>query len=276
MCALLLLDAVVDAAVARRTVCVGVVTQRRPAIHTVVFLALVRCAVAHNSPTPPATPQEKDHAITLEALDVLGEVMARYGTLLAAQHKDLQDTLLRQLAHSRPAVRKRAIGALGVWCQPLHRCSMGGCRVRSQSGQMLHWIYMHCGLHASTRPRSVKDRVRDCARRAVRKRCLKPIAQHCRACHCITAARLVPVEADQLFTSLMETLIDRLRNSADDEATQTCVQCITAIKYAISFCELARNRAWYGKGWRPYLAVVQGGRRVHTIGAIATQGHTPH
>ena len=40
--------------------------------------------------------------------------MARYGTLLASQHKDLQDTLLRQLTHSRPAVRKRAIAALGV------------------------------------------------------------------------------------------------------------------------------------------------------------------
>lgn len=44
-------------------------------------------------------------------------------------------------------------------------------------------------------------------------------------------ARLVPVESDQLFTALIDVLIDQLKNCQDDGALQTYIQCIVAIKY---------------------------------------------
>lgn len=63
--------------------------------------------------------QEKDQGTTLEALDVMAEVLARYGSLLSSQHVLIQDTLLKQLRHTRPAVRKRAIHALGMCRWPV-------------------------------------------------------------------------------------------------------------------------------------------------------------
>jgi hypothetical protein len=44
----------------------------------------------------------------------------------------------------------------------------------------------------------------------------------------------VPVENDQLFTSLLTTLVDRLRNDTDDELLQATIQAITAITYVTS------------------------------------------
>jgi hypothetical protein len=57
---------------------------------------------------------------------------------------------------------------------------------------------------------------------------------------CANAARLVPVENDQLFTSLLTTLVDRLRNDTDDELLQGTIQAITAITYVPSLA----NRPW--------------------------------
>lgn len=45
------------------------------------------------------------------------------------------------------------------------------------------------------------------------------------------SAFLVPVESDQLFTSLVEYLIGTLKSGGDDAVIQTSLQCITAIKY---------------------------------------------
>lgn len=43
----------------------------------------------------------------------------------------------------------------------------------------------------------------------------------------------MPVENDQLFTSLLAMLIDRLRNDSDDELLQATIQAITAITYVL-------------------------------------------
>eukprot|EP00124_Ichthyophonus_hoferi_P003647 Ihof_evm2s330 gene=Ihof_evmTU2s330 len=50
--------------------------------------------------------------VQMEALDIMGELLGRYGNNMAANHKSIQVAMTTKLMHARPAMRKRAIGAL--------------------------------------------------------------------------------------------------------------------------------------------------------------------
>ena len=49
----------------------------------------------------------------LEALDILADLLTRFGSLLVTFHKAIREALLPQLTSPRLAVRKRTIQALG-------------------------------------------------------------------------------------------------------------------------------------------------------------------
>lgn len=50
----------------------------------------------------------------MDTLDVVAEVLARYGSqLTSSEHEDIQQHLLPLLAHPRPALRKRTTVAIG-------------------------------------------------------------------------------------------------------------------------------------------------------------------
>ena len=52
-------------------------------------------------------------SVQLEALDILGDLLSRFGGLLLSYHQSIQAALLPQLTSARLAVRKRTIIALG-------------------------------------------------------------------------------------------------------------------------------------------------------------------
>jgi len=61
--------------------------------------------------------------VQLEALDILGDLLSRFGPILNQYHALLLDALLPQLNSSRQAVRKRTVVALGhlsVSCGSAH------------------------------------------------------------------------------------------------------------------------------------------------------------
>ena len=57
--------------------------------------------------------QQEDVSVQLEALDILGDLLSRFGSLLVQFHPNLVDALSPQLKSPRLAVRKRAIICLG-------------------------------------------------------------------------------------------------------------------------------------------------------------------
>ena len=56
--------------------------------------------------------QQDDVSVQLEALDILGDLLSRFGGLLISFHPSIQQSLLPQLASPRLAVRKRSIIAI--------------------------------------------------------------------------------------------------------------------------------------------------------------------
>ncbi|GAB1606379.1 cullin-associated NEDD8-dissociated protein 1 [Argonauta hians] len=56
---------------------------------------------------------KEDVSVQLEALDILGDLLSRFGGLLINFHSTILQSLLPQLSSSRLAVRKRAIVAIG-------------------------------------------------------------------------------------------------------------------------------------------------------------------
>ncbi|XP_028513482.1 cullin-associated NEDD8-dissociated protein 1 [Exaiptasia diaphana] len=60
-----------------------------------------------------AIAKSTDVSVQLEALDILGDLLSRFGGLLVSYHPSIQASLLPQLKSPRLAVRKRAIIALG-------------------------------------------------------------------------------------------------------------------------------------------------------------------
>ena len=60
-----------------------------------------------------AIAQQNDVSVQLEALDILGDLLSRFGSLLVQFHPNLVDALSPQLKSPRLAVRKRAIICLG-------------------------------------------------------------------------------------------------------------------------------------------------------------------
>lgn len=60
-----------------------------------------------------AISKQEDVSVQLEALDILGDLLCRFGGLLVNFHPLIKDALLPQLASPRLAVRKRSITAIG-------------------------------------------------------------------------------------------------------------------------------------------------------------------
>lgn len=59
-----------------------------------------------------AISKQEDVSVQLEALDILSDLLSRFGSLLVTFHPSIQQALLPQLASPRLAVRKRAIIAI--------------------------------------------------------------------------------------------------------------------------------------------------------------------
>lgn len=57
-------------------------------------------------------PKAGDVSVKLEALDILADILLRYGALMAPFHAQVEETLMPELASARLAVRKRAMVAL--------------------------------------------------------------------------------------------------------------------------------------------------------------------
>ena len=67
--------------------------------------------------------QSLNQYVLLEGLDILGDLVHRYGVLLTSYHQQLQESLIPLLMDPRPvSVRKRAYMAL---CE-LGACTMSG------------------------------------------------------------------------------------------------------------------------------------------------------
>lgn len=60
-----------------------------------------------------AVTKQEDVSVQLEALDILSDLLSRFGGLLVSFHLSIQQALLPQLSSPRLAVRKRAIIAIG-------------------------------------------------------------------------------------------------------------------------------------------------------------------
>ena len=56
-----------------------------------------------------AIAQQKDVSVQLEALDILGDLLSRFGGLLIQFHPNLLEALQPQLKSPRLAVRKRLV-----------------------------------------------------------------------------------------------------------------------------------------------------------------------
>ncbi|XP_064480368.1 cullin-associated NEDD8-dissociated protein 1-like [Ornithodoros turicata] len=69
-----------------------------------------------------AVARQEDVSVQLEALDILGDLLARFGALLMPYQLAVQESLLPQLASPRLAVRKRSIAAIGYLVMS---CSQG-------------------------------------------------------------------------------------------------------------------------------------------------------
>ncbi|XP_046857896.1 cullin-associated NEDD8-dissociated protein 1-like [Xenia sp. Carnegie-2017] len=57
--------------------------------------------------------KSSDVSVLLEALDILGDLLSKYGGLLVSFHQSIEQSLFTQLKSARLAVRKRSIIALG-------------------------------------------------------------------------------------------------------------------------------------------------------------------
>ncbi|XKL68842.1 hypothetical protein PGB90_006611 [Kerria lacca] len=62
--------------------------------------------------------KQEDMSVQLEALDILADLLPRFGSNLSAYHGEILESLLPQLSSSRQAVRKRAIVALSHFVVP--------------------------------------------------------------------------------------------------------------------------------------------------------------
>lgn len=94
-----------------------VITELPPSSTT---LAASICKKITNRLTNAISKQE-DVPVQLEALDILGDLLSRFGGLLVSFHTTIKQALLPQLASPRLAVRKRAIIAIGhlvMSCSP--------------------------------------------------------------------------------------------------------------------------------------------------------------
>nr|CAG4644545.1 EOG090X00HY [Leptodora kindtii] len=64
--------------------------------------------------------KQEDVSVQLEALDILADLLSRFGSLLVSFHPAILEALLPQLASPRLAVRKRTIQALGHLVMSCH------------------------------------------------------------------------------------------------------------------------------------------------------------
>ena len=67
-------------------------------------------AIPTSPPAPPPPHQTTDVSVQLEALDILADLLCRFGSLLVSYHASILEALLPQLCSPRLAVRKRSVG----------------------------------------------------------------------------------------------------------------------------------------------------------------------
>lgn len=82
--------------------------------------------------------QQEDVSVQLEALDIVADLLARFGNVLSTYHTNILNALLPQLCSQRQAVRKRTIAAcsnLVLSCNNTCYCSLIEHLYRGLSGK---------------------------------------------------------------------------------------------------------------------------------------------
>ena len=74
--------------------------------------------------------------VTNECLDILNEIITKYGSLMTQQHAQLTGALLPLLDDRRSPMRKRAIGCLGE--SGRFTASLTGCLVSCKQSHCVH------------------------------------------------------------------------------------------------------------------------------------------
>eukprot|EP01135_Chromosphaera_perkinsii_P001602 Nk52_evm72s207 gene=Nk52_evmTU72s207 len=98
----------------------------------------------------PALSSNASEAIVLEALDILGDALERFGSLFVHRFSVIQEILLSHLSHSRLAVRKRAAIALGHLCSHANENSLNNVfsflcsKLEQQLPPSICRAYIHC------------------------------------------------------------------------------------------------------------------------------------
>lgn len=93
--------------------------------------------------------QQEDVSVQLEALDIVADLLARFGSVLATYHGPILNALLPQLCSQRQAVRKRTITA----CSNL----VLSCNL-TLYGKLIDHLYVHIqeGLHNSSNSTQIR------------------------------------------------------------------------------------------------------------------------
>eukprot|EP00047_Mylnosiga_fluctuans_P004072 m.232562 g.232562 ORF g.232562 m.232562 type:complete len:1239 (+) comp12377_c0_seq1:72-3788(+) len=143
---------------------------------------------------------QDDVAVALEALDVLNDLLNRFGRTIASDHAALQTKFLDLLKHKRPPVRKRATACLA---------SLAGVATPALSATLVQTL-----LDSLSKKQSKAD-----MRTLVQ--CVGSISQKCSEC----------------ILGRIELLADAVTTAAaiegDDELRETCLQALEAL------CKLA-------------------------------------
>lgn len=78
--------------------------------HQFVFLLFVHCVISSTFlERSHLLFQQEDVSVQLEALDILADLLSRFGGLLLSFHATILEALLPQLSSPRQAVRKRYV-----------------------------------------------------------------------------------------------------------------------------------------------------------------------
>lgn len=74
---------------------------------------------------------QESYDVVSASLDLLNEVVSKFGGLVAGEHARVRDCLLPELDESRAGVRKRAIHCLSA---PWHRARESACPATPRAG----------------------------------------------------------------------------------------------------------------------------------------------
>ncbi|XP_065221678.1 cullin-associated NEDD8-dissociated protein 1 [Planococcus citri] len=138
--------------------------------------------------------KQEDISVQLEALDILADLLPRFGANLSSYHSEILQSLLPQLSSSRQAVRKRAIVAMSHFVVPCN-----------------HSLYVKLIEHLSTGLEQNTSTTSICTY-------IQSIAAICR-----TAGHRFGEHLDRFFP-----LIQKYSKEDDDELREFCLQAFEA------------------------------------------------